>query len=79
MPNLLIYMVLLLDTYLVVTLPDIWSPVYPPISKQVNNEGLTVNENNHNNNKWVPYEFRWIEDLGAQMIQEVEIVCGGLY
>ena len=70
------YAELLLDTYLVITLPDIWSPVYPPISKQVNNEGLTVNENNHNNNKWVPYEFRWIEDLGAQMIQEVEILCG---
>ena len=25
------YADLLMDTYLVVTLPDIWSPVYPPI------------------------------------------------
>lgn len=71
------YAEILMDTYLVVTLPNIWSPVYPPIQKQVDEgSGVNLNENNHNNNKWVPYEFRWIEDLGAQMIQEVEIVCG---
>jgi len=54
---------LVMDTYLVMTLPDIWSPVYPPTSDTSNN--------------YVPYEFRWIEDLGAQMIQEIEIRCGG--
>jgi len=70
------YAELLLDTYLVVTIPNIWSPVYPPIKKRIDNTGLNINENNHNDNKWVPYEYRWIEDLGAQMIQEVEIVCG---
>jgi len=56
------YAELLMDTYLVVQLPTIWSPIYPPYD---------CNEN------WVPYEFKWIENLGSQMIQEVEINVGG--
>ena len=65
------YAELLMDTYLVVTLPDIWSPIFPPIK-----EIKGYNDDNHTFNKWVPYEFRWIEDLGAQMIQEIEVRCG---
>jgi hypothetical protein len=53
---------LLLDTYLVLSLPDIWSPVHPPTSET--------------GNKWAPYDFRWIEDLGTHMIREIEINCG---
>ena len=56
------YAELLMDTYLVVQLPTIWSPIYPP---------FTCDDN------WVPYEFKWIENLGTQMIQEVEINVGG--
>jgi hypothetical protein len=52
-----------MDTYLSVTLPNIWSPIYQPV--------------NETNNQWVPYEFRWIKNLGAQMIKEVTITCGG--
>lgn len=70
------YAELLMDTYLVMTLPDIWSPIYPPIQARRDSSGLITNEGKHTNNKWVPYEFRWIEDLGCQMIQEVEIRCG---
>lgn len=69
------YAELLMDTYLVVTLPDIWSPIYPPI-QPITMDGIISNEGKHNDNKWVPYEFRWIEDIGAQMIKEVEIRCG---
>ena len=69
------YAELLMDTYLVVSLPDIWSPVFPPI-REVVVDDTTINEGRHTNNKWVPYEFRWIEDIGAQMIQEIEIRCG---
>jgi hypothetical protein len=58
------YAELLMDTYLVVTLPDIWSPVYPPTP-----------ETNH---QWVPYGFRWIKDLGTQIISEISITCGSL-
>jgi hypothetical protein len=56
------YADLLMDTYLVVTLPDIYSPIHPPTSDTSMN--------------WSPYEFRWIEQLGALMIQEIEITSG---
>ena len=56
------YAELLMDTYLVVTLPTIWSPIYPPIACS---------------DVWHPYEFRWIENLGTQMIKEVVFSVGG--
>lgn len=56
------YAELFMDTYLVVTLPTIWSPIYPPISCS---------------DAWRPYEFRWIENLGTQMIKEVTFSVGG--
>ena len=28
------------------------------------------------NNSWAPYEFRWIENLGAKMISKIQMVCG---
>jgi hypothetical protein len=56
------YAELLMDTYLVVTLPTIWSPIYPPISCD---------------DVWHPYEFRWIENLGTQMIKEITFSVGG--
>ena len=56
------YADLVSDTYIVVTLPHIWSPIYPP------------HERSH---VWAPYEFKWIENLGCEMIKEVEISVGG--
>jgi hypothetical protein len=56
------YAELLMDTYLVVNIPDIWSPVYNPT--------------NQTNLEWVPYEFKWITNLGTQMIQQIDITCG---
>jgi len=58
------YAELLMDTYLVITLPDIWSPFWPPCPQ--------------NGNVWSTYDFRWIRDIGTHMIQEVEIICGSL-
>jgi len=58
------YADLLMDTYIVVTLPTIWSPIYPP------NPTCGVKD-------WAPYEFRWIENLGTQMIKEIRISVGG--
>lgn len=58
------YADLLMDTYVVVALPDIWSPVYPP----------TVDTGY----KWAPYEFKWIKNIGTHMIKEVLITCGSL-
>jgi len=59
---------LLLDTFLVVTLPHIWSPVF----RNTNTE-----HSNTDTGRWVPYEFKWIEDVGTQMIKEVTITTGG--
>ena len=56
------YAELIMDTYLVVTLPTIWSPIYPPLSCD---------------DVWHPYEFRWIENLGTQMIKEITFSVGG--
>ena len=56
------YAELLMDTYLVVTLPTIWSPIYPPQDCS---------------DMWAPYEFKWIENVGTLMIEEIEISVGG--
>jgi hypothetical protein len=56
------YAELLMDTYIVITLPHIWSPIYHPCEKTTN--------------QWAPYEFQWIKDIGTNMIKEIEIVCG---
>jgi len=62
------YADLLMDCYLSITLPDIWSPIIPP--------GSTQGNANYTGGQWIPYEFKWIEYLGAQMISKVEITCG---
>jgi hypothetical protein len=57
------YAELLWDTYIVMNLPDIWSPLYPrPDLTDVSG---------------IPYEFQWIENLGFNMIQEISILSGG--
>jgi len=60
---------LLMDTYLTVNLPNIWSPIFPP-QPTVNPDGSTTYTD------WAPYEFKWIDNLGAQMIDKVSITCG---
>ena len=56
------YADLLWDTYVVVNLPDIWSPLFPRPDLR---------------GGFVPYEFRWTRDLGTNMIQGVTIHSGG--
>ena len=60
------YADLLLDCYLSIDLPTIWSPIYPP----------SYNEITGTTGEWVPYEFKWIENLGAQIIRQIEITVG---
>ena len=57
------YAELLMDTYICVTLPSIWSPIHPPA---------------HVDDMWAPYEFRWIENIGTQMVKEIVISVGGM-
>lgn len=52
---------LLKDTCVVLNIPDIWSPLYY----------------NTDSEEWVETGFKWIEELGSNMIKEVEIKSGG--
>ena len=65
------YADLLMDTYLCVTLPTIWSPIFPPICP----DDQTAYFNG--DGQWRPYEFKWIENLGTQMIKTVTFRLGG--
>lgn len=56
------YADLIEDVALAITLPNIWSPIYHPCPET--------------GNRWAPYDFRWIRDIGTQIIREVEITCG---
>ena len=58
------YAELLMDTYLVLTLPDIWSPIHNPTAET--------------GNKWASYDFKWIHDIGTHMIKEIVISCGSV-
>lgn len=53
---------LLMDAFLVLNLPDIWSPMVPP---------------SNNRDCWKPYEFRWISHIGANIIKKARLVIGG--
>jgi hypothetical protein len=55
---------LLMDTYLVLTLPNIYSVIYQPCPQT--------------NNTWSPYEFKWINNIGSLIIKEVTISTGGV-
>lgn len=52
---------LLLDSYLCFTLPDIWSPIWPPT--QVGDI-------------WKPYHFKWINNIGTSLIKNVKVMVG---
>jgi hypothetical protein len=56
------YADLLMDTYIAIKLPYIWSPIYPPQTT---------------NDSWAPYEFKWIDNLGSEIVKEVTISVGG--
>jgi hypothetical protein len=59
------YADLLNDCYISVELPNIWSPIMPPNPDSSNNTG-----------EWVPYEFKWIDNIGSKMISRISITCG---
>ena len=83
------YAELLMDTFLVINIPDIWSPIYnirrksyveteaapepEPEPESEPEPNLTKAEEY----KGIPYEFRWIENLGLEMIKEITISAGG--
>ena len=50
---------LLMDAYFVFSLPNIWSTILPPSMVD---------------DFWKAYQFKWIENIGTQLIEEIEIL-----
>jgi hypothetical protein len=66
---------LLMDTYLAITLPNIWSPIYHYTSEDFSlNYPLTSQTIS---GEYRPYEFQWIKNIGTQLITEVQFTFNG--
>lgn len=63
------YADLLMDCYISITLPTIWSPIIPP-------QAVTQQDGSTIYTDWAPYEFQWIQNIGAQIIKNITITCG---
>jgi hypothetical protein len=59
------------DCYLSITLPDIWSPVIPLA------EGSPIPPGYDPTISAIGYEFQWIENIGYNLIDRVELVMNG--
>lgn len=81
---------LLMDSYLALYLPNIWSIIYKPSATATAGEGgggdgedgdgggeVTSGETGSSNTTYYPYEFKWIEDLGTQLIKRITLKIGG--
>jgi len=64
------YAQLLHDTYLSVTLPDIWSPLFY-LGASAPPAGYDPRSNS------IGYEFQWIDNIGYNLIDRVEITANG--
>jgi hypothetical protein len=64
------YADLLMDCYISINLPNIWSPILPPQPIYDSNGAVSGYTD------WAPYEFQWIKNIGAQIISRITINCG---
>lgn len=65
------YAQLLHDTYLVLTLPDIWSPL------KFVNAALPSGYQTTSGANSIGYEFQWIRNIGYNLIDHVDLVMNG--
>jgi hypothetical protein len=70
------YAQLIHDTYLVLTLPNIWSPLAKVNSALPSGYGAGPNLGTPTTNA-MGYEFQWIDNLGYNMIDHVDLVMNG--
>ena len=66
---------MLLDTYLAVNLPDIWSPLFSLSVNGLIRENEVMGTDYHND--LIPYQFQWVQHLGAKLIKKITIHSGG--
>jgi len=70
---------LLYETFLCITIPDIWSPLlYLNSIYNIDGTYSSGDTRGEDGNSVIPYEFKWIKELGCRMIREVEIHSGGV-
>jgi hypothetical protein len=74
------YADLLYETFICVTIPDIWSPLLYLDSHDADGNFKTNGGDirGKDGNAVLPYEFKWIKELGAFMVREIEIHSGGV-
>ena len=65
------YAQLLHDTYLVITLPDIWSPL------AYLGDGVAPPSGYDQRSNSIGYEFQWVSNIGYNLIDHVEITANG--
>jgi hypothetical protein len=65
------YAQMLHDTYLIITLPDIWSPLSYLGTNTLPPDGYDQRSNS------IGYEFKWIDNIGYNLIDYVEITANG--
>ena len=69
---------LLMDTFFSITLPDIYSPLYTVPREYTQQPGGTIHYSDLSRNPYCqPYEFKWIDNLGAQLIRRVRYLVDG--
>ncbi len=76
------YADLLMDTYLVVNLPNIWSPILTPeeVTSITDISGNTRPLSalpNPEYSQWRPYEFKWIDNIGSNIVKQITFLIGG--
>jgi len=70
---------LLMDTFFSFSLPDIYSPIYRiPLGYTLSSNGQYIPDPEISKLTYSqPYEFRWIENIGAQFIKKVSYLIDG--
>jgi hypothetical protein len=72
------YAQLLHDTYLILTLPDIWSPLkYLGSATPTLPPGYGAGIQTETEPNAIGYEFQWIENIGYNLIDRVDITLNG--
>ena len=71
---------MLMDTFFSINVPNIYSPIYTspyPVNSKGNPISPETGKDISRNFYCQPYEFKWIENLGSQLIKKVTYLIDG--